>query len=58
MKTITIFVIDKDLDYIEFDEKDHPSLTASTKDNCLIVSDFEGILEIIPLVKITRCKRR
>lgn len=58
MKSITIFVIDKYINYIEFDEKDHPSLTVSTKDGCLIVSDFEGILDIIPLVKISRCRRR
>ena len=40
---------------IVYKEKDYTSLTMSTKDGCLIISDSTGTLEIIPLTEIKRC---
>ena len=56
MKRVSIYR-NGDRGDIEILEKDHPSLTVSVKDQWLMVSDVEGILEIIPMSEIMRVSR-
>lgn len=44
-------------DWTEYDEKEHPSLTMKIEKKCIIISDVKGIVDIIPLKNIFKCKR-